>query len=138
MSRAPVLCLLAALALPYLSYAKAKIQFMPSGSEKYAAKPEPCKVEVFEDSKPDREFVTLGVINYHDERHRMRDGPLKLEVAMPKIVERACKEGADAILDVNVTEVRRLEFGMFNVRVTAIRFVAPGAAPDGKRSAGDR
>ena len=42
---------------------------------------------------------------------------------MPKIKARACKAGADALIDVRVTEVRRLEFAMFNVRAVAVRFV---------------
>ena len=37
--------------------------------------------------KPDQEYVDLGIINYHDERHRAKDGALKLEVAMPKCLE---------------------------------------------------
>ena len=67
-------------------------------------------------------FVDLGFVNYHDERHRAKDGSLKLELAMPKIKARACRAGADALIDIRVTEVRRLEFTMFNVRAVAIRF----------------
>jgi hypothetical protein len=47
---------------------------------------------------------------------------LKLEVVLPAIKARACKLGADGLMDIRVTEVRRLEFAMFNVRATVIRF----------------
>ena len=103
--------------------AKEKITFTSNQERPQPAKPESCEIHVFADGKPDRRFIELGVVNYHDERHRSRDGALKLEVAMPKIKARACKAGADALIDIRVTEVRRLEFAMFNVRAVAVRFV---------------
>ena len=45
-----------------------------------------------------------------------------LEVVMPKIKANACKAGGDALIDIGVTEVRRLAFAMFNVRATVVRF----------------
>jgi hypothetical protein len=105
------------------SYAKEKITFTPKkGAGHYEAKPASCEVQVFKDSKPEQEYVDLGVINYHDERHRLSDKSLNLEVAMPKIKALACKVGGDALIDIRVTEVRRLEFAMFNVRATVVRF----------------
>lgn len=103
--------------------AKEKITFIPKqGHHPQPAKPESCEISVFAEGKPDRPFIDLGVVNYHDERHRAKDGSLTLEVAMPKIKARACRAGADALIEIRVTEVRRLEFAMFNVRAVAIRF----------------
>ena len=104
-------------------YAKEKITFTPKEAVHYQAKPESCEIQVFQDSKPDQAYVELGIINYHDERHRANAGSLKLEVVMPKIKASACKVGADALIDIRVTEVRRLEFAMFNVRATVVRFL---------------
>jgi hypothetical protein len=105
--------------------AKEKITFVPKQDHAQPAKPESCEMRVFAEGKPDVPFVDLGVVNYHDERHRAKDGSLKLEIAMPKIKARACRAGADALIDIRVTEVRRLEFTMFNVRAVAIRFAPP-------------
>ena len=117
-----ILCICSVLFSSRPGYAKEKITFTPKEAVHYQAKPESCEIQVFQDSKPDRAFVDLGVINYHDERHRAKDGALKLEVAMPKIKALACKVGGDALIDIRVTEVRRLEFAMFNVRATVVRF----------------
>jgi hypothetical protein len=103
-------------------YAKEKITFTPKETGQQQAKPASCEIEVFQDSKPDQPYVEVGTINFHDERHRSRAGSLKLDVVMPKIKASACKVGADALIDIRVTEVRRLEFAMFNVRVTVVRF----------------
>ena len=104
-----------------LGYAKEKITFTPKESGQHQSKPASCEIQVFQDSKPDQAFVEIGIVNYHDERHRSKAGSLKLEVAMPKIKASACKVGADALVDIRVTEVRRLEFAMFNVRAIAVR-----------------
>jgi hypothetical protein len=104
------------------AYAKEKIIFTPKEPGQHQAKPESCDIQVFKDSKPDQAYVDLGIINYHDERHRANAGSLKLEAVMPKIKASACKIGADALTDIRVTEVRRLEFVMFNVRATVVRF----------------
>ena len=116
------LCICSVLSSSRPGYAKEKITFTPKEAVHYQAKPESCEIQVFQDSKPDQAFVDLGVINYHDERHRSQAGSLKLEVVMPKIKARACKAGADAIIGIRVTEVRRLEFAMFNVSATFVRF----------------
>jgi hypothetical protein len=111
---------------PAQANAKEKITVIPKkGVGEYQSKPESCEIKVFNDTKPDREYVEIAVINYHSERHRLNSGSLKLEVAMPKIKARACKIGGDALIGITVTEVRRLEFAMFNVRATVVRF-APG------------
>lgn len=104
------------------SWGKAKIGFSPKGSGKYPAKSADCEIQVFQDLKPDRPFAELGVINYHDEKHRTKAGNLKLEVALPLIKARACQAGADAIMNVHVTQVKHLEWAMFHVSATAIRF----------------
>ena len=103
-------------------YAKEKITFTPKDVGHRQAKPESCEIQVFKDTKPEREYAELGIINYHDERHRASSGSLKLDVAMPKIKAFACKVGGDALIDIRVTEVRRLEFAMFNVRATVVKF----------------
>ena len=115
-------CVCSVLFVSRAGYAKEKITFTPREPDQHQAKPESCEVLVFTDSKPDRAYVDLGIINYHDERHRSKAGSLKLDVVMPKIKASACKVGADALIDIRVTEVRRLEFAMFNVRATAVRF----------------
>lgn len=117
------LCICSMLFSAQPGYAKEKITFTPKeGAGQHEAKPASCEIQVSKDSKPDQEYVELGTINYHDERHRANSGSLKLEVAMPKIKELACKVGGDALIDIRVTEVRRLEFAMFNVRATVVRF----------------
>jgi hypothetical protein len=110
-----LLCICCVLCSSSQSDAKEKIKFTPKKEAgQQEAKPASCEIQVFKDSKPDQEHVDLGIINYHDERHRSNAGALKLEVAMPKIKALACKVGGDALIDIRVTEVRRLEFAMFN------------------------
>jgi hypothetical protein len=116
------LCICSVLFSSHPGYTKEKITFTPKEAGQHQAKPESCEIRVFQDSKPDQAYVDLGIINYHDERHRSNAGALKLEVVMPTIKARACEAGADALIDIRVTEVRRLEFAMFNVRATAVRF----------------
>jgi hypothetical protein len=122
---APVflLCICSVLLSSRPGYAKEKITFTPKEAGQHQAKPESCEIRVFQDSKPEQANVELGIINFHDERHRSKAGSLTLEVVMPKIKARACKVGADALIDIRVTDVRRLEFAMFNVRATVVRFV---------------
>ena len=115
-------CICSALLLSHPCYAKEKITYTAKqGSAQREPKPESCEIQVLKDSKPE-EYVELGIINYHEERHRANSGPLKLDVAMPKIKAFACKVGGDALIDIRVTEVRRLEFAMFNVRATVVKF----------------
>jgi hypothetical protein len=101
---------------------RAKISFTPKTPGSYQARQEPCDIEVFQDSKPDRSYVELGALNYHHERHRASAGQLTLDVALPQIKKRACEIGADAIVNVHVTEERRLEWALFHVAATAVRF----------------
>jgi hypothetical protein len=103
-------------------YAKEKITFTPKETGEQQAKPVSCEIRVFQDFKPNQPYIDLGTINFHDERHRSKAGSLKLDVVMPKIKASACKVGADALIDIRVTDVRRLEFAMFNVRATVVRF----------------
>ena len=102
-----------------------KITFAQRGSAATAGKPESCDVRIYVDAEPPPPHVELGVINYHEERHRTRAGALTLEAVLPKLKASACKVGADALVNVRVTDVKRLEFAMFNVRATAVRFGAP-------------
>jgi hypothetical protein len=119
-----VLCLCSLLLSAQPGHAKEKITYTPKSADKYEARPASCEIQVFKDSKLEQAYVELGIINYHDERHRMSDGELTLEVAMPKIKAYACKVGGHALMDIRITEVRRLEFAMFNVRATVVRFTA--------------
>src|ERR1041384_4724662 len=124
-SRAKVilLCICLMLFSPPRGLAKEKITYTPKeGAGQHEAKPESCDIQVFNDTKPDQAYVELGIINYHDERHRANSGALKLDVALPKIKALACKVGGDALIDIIVTEVRHLEFAMFNVRATVVKF----------------
>ena len=117
-----LLCICSVLFSSRPAYAKEKITFTPKEAGQHQAKQASCEIRVFQDSKPDQAYVDLGIINFHDERHRSKAGSLKLEVVMPKIKASACKVGADALIDIRVTEVRRLEFAMFNVRATVVLF----------------
>jgi hypothetical protein len=99
----------------------AKVTFRPSEAPKYPAKDPTCEIEVL-DEKPSSKYVELGIINYHHEQHRMSDGELELDVALPEIKKRACQVGADAIMDVHVTDERKLEWATFHVMARAIRF----------------
>lgn len=98
-----------------------RISFVPSMPGAYPAKPPACDLEVFRDAKPDRPSTPVGVIHYHLERHRTSAGALTLETALPEIKARACGAGADALV-VRVTEERHLEWAMFHVAATALRF----------------
>ena len=115
-------CMCSVLFFSRPSDAKEKITFTPKESSQQQAKPETCEIKVFQEAKPEQAYVELGIINYHDERHRTNAGTLKLDIVMPTIKAQACKVGADALIDIRVTEVRRLEFAMFNVRATVVRF----------------
>ena len=121
-ARLCLMCLCSWLASVSPGDAKEKITFTSKTSERHPAKPDACDIQVFQDARPEQAHVELGVINYHDERHRTNAGSLKLEKVLPAIKARACKLGADGLMDVRVTEVRRLEFAMFNVRAAVIRF----------------
>ncbi len=114
-----VLCLALLSAPP--AHAKGKIAFTPKGDGRNQSRPASCEVQVFQGSRPDTPFVELGTIDYHDERHRSRAGSLNLEAVLPTLKARACQAGAEALVDVKVTEVRRLEFAMFHVRATVVR-----------------
>jgi hypothetical protein len=108
-------------ALTSLPTGPAKITFAQRGSGALESKAESCEIRVFQDPETPPPFVDLGLINYHEERHRTRAGSLTLEAVLPKLKAAACKVGADALVNVRVTDVRRLEFAMFNVRATAVR-----------------
>jgi len=119
------------LLLTPVGHAKETITIARRDARRFPAKPDRCEIETFQDgiAKPTRPYVEIAVFNYHDERHRTKDGALKLEVAIPKLSSSACKLGADALIDIRITEVRRLEFAMFNVRATAVRFDPEGQTP---------
>src|SRR4051794_38889150 len=102
-------------------YAKEQITITRKDSGQYPPRSDNCAIATFQESeaRPDHSYAEIAIINYHDERHRSKDGSLKLSVVLPVLKTRACRLGADALIDIRVTEVRRLEFAMFNVRATA-------------------
>ena len=101
---------------------QARINFAPRAGATHQPKDTDCEIRVFTDGRPDTPFVELGTINYHHERHRASAENLRLEVALPEMKRRACAAGADALVDVRVTDEKRLEWAMFHVAATAIRF----------------
>jgi hypothetical protein len=119
-AQALALCLLGTLCLS--CGGRARISFTPKTPGSYQPRQEPCEIQVFQDSKPDRSYVELGTLNYHHERHRASAGQLSLDAALLLLKKRACEIGADAIVNVHVTDERRLEWAMFHVAATAARF----------------
>ena len=77
-ARVPFLCVCVLLFVSRPGDAKEKITFTPTEAAQPQAKPDACEIQVFQNSKPDQAYVDLGVINYHDERHRSKAGSLKL------------------------------------------------------------
>lgn len=118
-----LLCMAGMLLVTEPGYARERITVTRKDGHNYPPKADTCEIGVFQEpgTKPDTSHAEIAVINYHDERHRSKDGSLKLFVALPILKTRACRLGADALVDIRVTEVRRLEFVMFNVRATAVR-----------------
>jgi hypothetical protein len=98
-----------------------KIIFTPAPGVSAPPKESPCKIEIISEKSPARKYLELGTINFHAEWHRSGSG-VKPEQALQKLQERACQVGADAIMNVQTTQGKRLEFAFINVRVTAIRF----------------
>lgn len=108
--------------------AEPKLTFTPARPGLTAEPRTECDVQVL-DVKPERTYVTLGFINYHNERHRSFAASLTLDAAMPAIKEAVCKAGGDAIFGVRVLSPKRLEQAMFNVSATVIRFDGPDPVP---------
>jgi hypothetical protein len=100
-----------------------RINFTPvSVAQRSAKSPESCRIEVFRDEIPSRKYSEIGTINYHHEWHRLERGVTQ-EQAITSIQKRACEVGAEAIMNVQVREEKRLEFAFINVRATAIEFI---------------
>lgn len=105
--------------------AAGKFTFTPVPGVSAPPKESPCQVDVIPgDIKPGDipagKYLELGTINFHAEWHRSRRG-VKPEEAIQKIQEWACRVGADAIMNIQTTQEKRLEFAFINVRVTALR-----------------
>ena len=100
--------------------AAGKITFTPAPGVSAPAKGSPCKIDVIPGNIPAGKYLELGTINFHAEWHRTRRG-VKPEEAIQKIREWACQIGADAIMNIQTTQEKRLEFAFINVRVTAVR-----------------
>jgi hypothetical protein len=97
-----------------------KITFTPVPGVSAPPKESPCKIDVIPGNIPAGKYLELGTINFHAEWHRTRRG-VKPEEAIQKIREWACHVGADAIMNIQTTQEKRLEFAFINVRVTAVR-----------------
>jgi hypothetical protein len=106
------------------SYGKEQITVTRKDGHQHPSKADTCEIAVFQEpgTKPEAPHIEVAIINFHDEKHRSKDGSLKLYVVLPLLKTRACRLGADALVDIRVTEVRRLEYVMYNVRATAVRF----------------
>ena len=100
--------------------AAGKITFTPAPGVSASPKESPCKIEVITDKVPAGKYFELGTINFHAEWHRALQG-VKPEEAIQRIQEWACRVGADAIMNIQTTQEKRLEFAFINVRVTAVR-----------------
>lgn len=87
-AEALALCLLGTLC--WSCGGRAKISFTPKNPGSYQARQEPCDIEVFQDSKPDRSYAELGALNYHHERHRASAGQLTLARCSAGADEEAC------------------------------------------------
>lgn len=116
-----IVCVLATMMSSCATHAR--ISFVPKGSAAYEPRQPSCDVQVFRDAKPDRPYVEIGTINYHDERHRTSAGGLTLDAALPEIRRQACAAGADAVVNLHVTDEKRLEWAMFHVTAIAVRFL---------------
>ena len=100
--------------------AAGKITFTPVPGVSALPKESRCKVDVIPGKPPAGRYLELGTINFHAEWHRTRRG-VKPEEAIQKIQEWACRVGANAIMNIQTTQEKRLEFAFINVRVTAVR-----------------
>lgn len=97
-----------------------KITFTPVPGVSAPAKESSCKVAVIPGKAPAGKYLELGTINFHAEWHRSRRG-VKSEEAIQKVQEWACRVGADAIMNIQTTQEKRLEFAFINVRATAVQ-----------------
>ena len=100
--------------------AAGKITFTPVPGVSAPPKESRCKIDVIPGKMPAGKYLELGTINFHAEWHRALRG-VKPEEAVQKIQEWACRVGADAIMNIQTTEEKRLEFAFINVRGTAVR-----------------
>jgi hypothetical protein len=124
-ARALLACTMAMLLMTLTGVAAEKITFTPKDKKTFPAKPAACEIAVVAEGKPDRPFTEIGVLNLHDERHRTKGSGLTLASVMPALKAATCKAGGDALIDVHVTDARRLEWAMFNVRAVVVRYEAP-------------
>ena len=97
-----------------------KITFTPVPGVSAPAKESSCKVAVIPGKVPAGKYFELGTINFHAEWHRALRA-VKPEEAIQRIQEWACRVGADAIVNIQTRQEKRLEFAFINVRVTAVR-----------------
>lgn len=100
-----------------------RITFVPKPPAQVSPRPQPCDVDVFRDSKPERSYVEIGRIDYHEERHRAGGDRPTLDTVLPALKTRACEVGADALVNLHVTDERYLEYATFHISAVAVRYV---------------
>lgn len=62
-------------------------------SQSYTSKPKNCEIEVFVTTLPDRDYIEIGIVEAKATLWKS-----DIQDILPKLRERACEEGGDAII----------------------------------------
>lgn len=68
-------------------------RYAPTTSNAYTSKPANCDIEVFITTLPDRDYVEIGIVEAKATLWKS-----DIQDILPKLRERACEEGGDAII----------------------------------------
>ncbi|NNF03818.1 MAG: hypothetical protein HKN17_05065 [Rhodothermales bacterium] len=68
-------------------------RFAATTSQSYTAKPANCDIEVFITTLPDRDYIEIGIVEAKATLWKS-----DIQDILPKLRERACEEGGDAII----------------------------------------
>lgn len=68
-------------------------RYAPTTSDSYTSKPAGCEIEVFITMLPDRDYVEIGIVEAKATLWKS-----DIQDILPKLRERACEEGGDAII----------------------------------------
>lgn len=68
-------------------------RYAPTTSQSYTTKPKNCEIEVFITTLPDREYIEIGIVEAKATLWKS-----DIQDILPKLKERACEEGGDAII----------------------------------------
>ncbi len=90
--------------------------------EKYPPKPNNYEVEIFRESLPERDFIRVSKLEVHSEKSQFCGNAL--ENVLPELKKQARLSGADAIIEIKEKRSRVVEFNMFHVTATGIRYIA--------------